>query len=66
VDDFVAEYKRHNPSTDEPALSAIRKDMEHLIDVKLKMFPHDIRQIMSARYIQTVQGDRIEVGSARL
>ncbi len=33
VDDFLAEYKRHNPSTDDAALSAIRKDMEHLIDV---------------------------------
>jgi hypothetical protein len=64
VDDFVAEYKRHNPSTDEPALSAIRKDMEHLIDVKLKMFPHDIRQIVNAQYISTKEGDRIEVGSA--
>ena len=53
VDDFVAEYKRHNPNIDEAALLAIRKDMEHLIDVKLKMFPHDIRQIVNAQYICT-------------
>ena len=66
VDDFLAEYKRHNPNTDEAALSAIRKDMEHLIDVKLKMFPHDIRQIVTAQYIHTKAGDRIEVGSARV
>ena len=66
VDHFLAEYKQHNPSTDEAALAAIRKDMEHLIDVKLKMFPHDVRQIVSAQYIQTKKGDRIEVASARL
>ena len=45
-------------------MSAIRKDMEHLIDVKLKMFPHDIRQIVTAQYIPTKAGDRIEVASA--
>ncbi len=39
--------------------------MEQLIDVKLKMFPHDVRQIVTARYIQSNAGDRIEVGSAR-
>jgi len=66
VDHFVAEYKRHNPNTDEAALAAIRSDMEHLIDVKLKMFPGDLRQIVSARYTHTEHGDRIEVVSARL
>src|SRR5271157_2812184 len=60
VKEFLAEYKRHNPNTDEAALSAIPKDMEHLIDVKLKMFPHDVRQIVTARYLQTNAGDRIE------
>ena len=64
VDDFLAEYKRHNSNIDDAALAAIRKDMEHLIDVKLKMFPHDIRQIVNAQYISTKEGDRIEVGSA--
>ena len=31
VDHFLAEYKRHNPNTDEAALAAIRSDMEHII-----------------------------------
>ncbi len=66
LDHFVVEYKRYNPSTDETALAAIRSDMEHLIEAKLKMFPHDLRQIVSARYIRTKEGDRIEVASARL
>jgi hypothetical protein len=66
VDDFVMGYKRHNPNTDEAAISAIRKDMEHLIDMKLKMFPHDNRQIVNAQYISTKEGDRIEVASARV
>ena len=64
VDDFVAEYNRHNPNIDEAALAAIRTDMDHLIDVKLKMFPGDVRQIVSAQYIHTKAGDRIEVASA--
>ena len=64
VDNFVAEYKRHNANIDEAALAAIRKDMEQLIDVKLKMFPGDVRQIVSAQYISTKAGDRIEVASA--
>ena len=66
VDHFLAEYKRHNPNTDDAALAAIRRDMEHLIDVKLKLFPRDVRQIVSARYLQTEGGGRIEVASARL
>ncbi len=64
VDAFLAEYKRHNRNIDETALAAIRSDMEKLIDVKLKMFPDDVRQIVSAQYIQTKAGDRIEVASA--
>lgn len=64
VDGFLTEYKRHNPNTDEAALAAIRKDMEHLIEVKLKMFPGDVRQIVNAQYVHTKEGDRIEVASA--
>ena len=64
VDQFLAEYRRHNPSTEEAALAAILSDMEHLIEVKLKMFPHDLRQIVGARYIQTQDGERIEAAAA--
>jgi len=66
VDHFLADYQRHNPSTDAAALAAIRMDMENLIDVKLKMFPHDLRQIVSAQYICTPQGDRIEAAALRV
>ena len=66
VDHFLAGYKQHNPQTDDAALAAIRKDMEHLIDVKLKMFPGDVRQIVSAHYIHTGAGDRIEVAAMRV
>ena len=43
-----------------------KKLLDHLIEAKLKMFPHDLRQIVSATYIRTKEGDRIEVASARL
>jgi len=66
LDHFIQSYRGYNPNTDEAALAAIRSDMEHLIEVKLKLFPGDLRQIVSARYVEGKEGNRIEVASAQL
>ena len=47
-------------------LANIVKDMESLIERKLKMFPDDHRQIVSARVVMVGKDYRIEVASARL
>jgi hypothetical protein len=66
VDQFMAEYLRSNPDANEEDLAGVRKDLEQLIDIKLTMFPADVRQIMAARYIEGKEEDSIEVASARL
>jgi hypothetical protein len=47
-------------------LANILKDMELLIERKLKMFPDDKRQIVSARVVMVGKDYRIEVASATL
>jgi hypothetical protein len=47
-------------------LANILKDMELLIERKLKMFPDDKRQIVSARVVKVGNVYRIEVASATL
>lgn len=37
--------------------------METLIEMKLKMFPHDLRQVMGARIINVGGKDRIEAAA---
>ena len=41
-------YLRFNPATSPSDLANIIKDLESLIERKLKMFPHDKRQIIDA------------------
>lgn len=59
-------YLRHNPATSPSDLANIVKDMETLIERKLKMFPDDQRQIVSARVVNDGTTYRIEVASANL
>ena len=59
-------YLRFNPSTSPIDLANILKDMELLIERKLRMFPDDQRQIVSARVVMVGTGYRIEVASANL
>ena len=59
-------YLRFNPATSPSELGNILKDMELLIERKLKMFPDDKRQIVSARVVKVGNVYRIEVASATL
>ena len=59
-------YLRFNPATSPDDLDNIIKDLELLIERKLKMFPDDKRQIVSARVVKVGKDYRIEVGSATL
>lgn len=56
-----------NPLPNSPSdLANIFKDMESLIERKLKMFPDDNRQIVSARVVMVGTDYHIEVASTTL
>ena len=59
-------YLRFNPATSPSDLANILKDMELLIERKLKVFPDDNRQIVSARVVMVGTKYRIELASATL
>ncbi len=59
-------YLRSNPGTSAMDLANIIKDMESLIARKLRMYPDDHRQIVSARVVSVGNGFRIEVASVSL
>jgi hypothetical protein len=59
-------YLRFNPATSPTDLANILKDMGSLIDRKLKMFPDDQRQIVSAKVVMVGKTYRIEVAAAAL
>jgi hypothetical protein len=63
---YGEDYLRFNPSTSPIDLANILKDMELLIERKLRIFPDDHRQIVSARVVSVGTGYRIEVASANL
>jgi len=64
LDRYMTEYLRFNPDTDLADAAAIRSDVEKLVERKLKLFPRDSRQIVSAHLVQMGDKDRIEVVSA--
>ena len=66
LEQYVEGYRRFNPGTSPSDLAKILKDMESLIERKLKMFPDDKRQIVSARVVMVGKDYRIEVASATL
>jgi hypothetical protein len=63
---FRESYQRFNPAIRPTDLANIVKDMEILIERKLKLFPDDKRQIVSARVVKVGETFRIEVASATL
>ncbi len=66
LEQYKEGYLRFNPATSPGDLANILKDMELLIERKLKMFPDDKRQIVSARVVRVGKDYRIEVASATL
>ncbi len=62
---FADSYRRFNPAISPDDLALIVKDMETLIERKLKLFPDDRRQIVDARVVPVGADFRIEVASAR-
>jgi hypothetical protein len=66
LEQYKEGYLRFNPATSPGDLDNIIKDIELLIERKLKMFPDDKRQIVSARVVKVGDVFRIEVASATL
>ena len=66
LEQYKEGYLRFNPATSPTDLANILKDLETLIERKLKMFPDDKRQIVSARVVMVGNAYRIEVASATL
>ena len=66
LEQYKEGYLRFNPATSPSDLAKILKDMESLIERKLKLFPDDKRQIVSARVVRVGKDYRIEVASATL
>ena len=62
---YAESYRRFNPTIFPDDLARIVKDMETLIERKLRMFPDDRRQIVNARVVMVGADFRIEVASAR-
>jgi hypothetical protein len=61
---YVEGYMRFNPATTPDDLAKILKDMKTLMERKLEMFPHDLRQIVNARVVTVGADFRIEIVSA--
>ena len=66
LEQYKEGYLRFNPATSPGDLDNIIKDIELLIERKLKMFPDDKRQIVSAKIVMVGKDYRIEVASATL
>ena len=66
LEQYKEGYLRFNPATSPGDLANILKDLELLIERKLKMFPDAKRQIVSARVVMVGKSYRIEVASATL
>jgi hypothetical protein len=66
LEQYKEGYLRFNPATSPDNLANIIRDMESLIERKLKMLPDDHRQIVSARVVMVGKEYRIEVASATL
>ena len=66
LEQYVEGFQRYSPATSPDDLANIRKDMESLIERKLRLFPDDKRQIISARIVMVGTDYRIEVASANL
>jgi hypothetical protein len=63
LDHYMQEFQKFNPGTDQEQLARVRSNMEKLIEVKLKIFPHDLRQVVQARIIKVGGQERIEAAA---
>jgi len=59
-------YLQHNPGTSPGDIANIVKDMELLIERKLKLFPNDRRQIVDARVVKVGSEFSIEIASSTM
>jgi hypothetical protein len=60
LDKHLRGYGEFNPDADAEHLANVRKDMETLIETKLKMFPHDLRQVIEAKIVSVDGGERVD------
>ncbi len=61
---YFESYQRISPKSSAEDIALMRKDMESLIERKLKLFQDDNRQIVSACVVPAENGYRIEVAAA--
>jgi hypothetical protein len=66
LDRYVQSYAEFNPTATAEELANLRKDMETLVGLKIKMFPNDLRQVLQARILSVNGKDRVEAVAARL
>jgi len=66
LEQYSKEYFRVNPATTPIDLADIVKDLESLVERKLKMFPDDLRQVVNATVVKIGDDYRIEVVSGIL
>ncbi len=64
LEKYGESYLRFNPATSPADLANILRDMEKLVERKLKMFPDDHRTIVAASVVKAGDDYRIEVASA--
>jgi hypothetical protein len=63
LDRYMTEYQRLNPQMDQAGYAHALNDMEKLIEVKLKLFPMDLRQIVNARFVRVGDQERLEAAA---
>jgi len=63
LDHYMREYQKFNSGLAEEQLADVRSDMEKVIEVKLKMFPCDLRQVVEARIIKVGDQERVEAAA---
>ena len=63
LDHYMREYQKFNLNSDQEQLARVRSNMEKLIEAKLKMFSHDLRQVVQAQIINVGGQERIEAAA---
>lgn len=66
LEQYAESFLQHNPGTSPSDVADNIKDLELLIEQKLKLFPDDHRQVVDARVVGVGSKFRIEVASATL
>ena len=63
LDNFMIEYQKGNPDADSNDCRLVRKDLELLIEHKLKKYPEVLRHIVSCKLTEGAEIDHISVAS---